>query len=132
MYWMLGVVMALALAARVTHGNRRWVTALVVTGAVAAAVLGRRPDVSATAAIGYVAGASALGFILPELWESLQGNLRLPQMTRWILVAAAIALVAYVPQVAGTIVAIAVMIFAIRMIITPFRGSGGSGRRRRP
>lgn len=114
-----------ALAARLL--NRYW-QAWIVWGGVALAtfasmlIAGHEP----ARAFLFVAGASAVGFIAPELWAAVRAWVSRPRTVTMILGVGAVVFIIFNPELLVPLGVLAAALFGISVMLRPFtRRSGG-------
>ncbi len=74
----------------------------------------------------FVAGASALGFIAPELWAAVRAWVARPRTVTMLLGVGAVAFIIFNPELLVPLGALAAALFGISVMLRPFtRRSGG-------
>lgn len=128
MEWISVLPFGGALAARLRHRQWQVWAAWGAVSLIALAVVWITANFAS--AFYWMVGASAFGFLGPELWEACRGFMRQPKVFGWILAAGAIVFAIYHPQFLGSILTIVIIYAAFRLMLKPLLGGGGKKRRR--
>lgn len=76
----------------------------------------------------FVAGASAVGFIAPELWAAVRAWVSRPRTVTIVFGIAAVVFIAFNPELLVPLGALAAVLYGISVMLRPFTRRGG-GRR---